>query len=358
MMRLAIQLRIPSSYQKKCQIFCHVPFFVLEFIFVDYSLIVSFFKKLFIACLVLLLLFMSRVTGLSPKRTSQVLPEDIIFFIVRVIKKKQELRFLSDDFVRTQLFSFLERNPKLILEFTKGMNIRSKGYKIMIKEVRALLRRAYGLFRNDSQLVKSRLLVDSLENASSFKRKKLIEEILQLHSSTRERFSYYKRLYKDIFAITGKPQTILDLGCGLNPFSIDLMRLRRLHYYAYDLSEIEVSLLERFFFILYRLNSLFRGEAKIVDISTENFYSPSVDVCFLFKMTDVLDEGKGHKKTELLMQSLRAKHIVVSFATRTMSGKMMTAPRRRWMEWLCNRRGWSFQILTYPTEIFYVISKE
>ena len=84
---------------------------------------------------------------------------------------------------------------------------------------------------------------------------------------------------------------------------------------------------------------------------------PPADLCFLFKMTEVLDQGKGHIATEAVLKAIPAKHIVVSFSTRTMSGKAMTAPRRRWMEWLCQRLHYQYTILEFGNEILYVVKK-
>jgi len=84
---------------------------------------------------------------------------------------------------------------------------------------------------------------------------------------------------------------------------------------------------------------------------------PSVDVAFLFKMTDMIDQGKGHKKTEELLKAIPAKWIVASFPTKTMSGKRMNVPHRNWMEWLCRRLGWSYEIIEFTNELFYVIGK-
>ena len=81
------------------------------------------------------------------------------------------------------------------------------------------------------------------------------------------------------------------------------------------------------------------------------------DVCFLFKMTDVLDKNKGHKATEEMLKRIPAEYVVVSFATKTMSGKKMTAPRRNWMEWLCKRLRYEYTILEFPNELFYVVKK-
>ncbi|MBI4983336.1 hypothetical protein HZC32_01720 [Candidatus Woesearchaeota archaeon] len=77
----------------------------------------------------------------------------------------------------------------------------------------------------------------------------------------------------------------------------------------------------------------------------------------MFKITDILDEGKGHKKTEDLLKAVPARFVAISFPTLTMSGKPMTAPRRSWMEWLCRRLEYSYKILVLSNEIIYVIKK-
>ena len=82
-----------------------------------------------------------------------------------------------------------------------------------------------------------------------------------------------------------------------------------------------------------------------------------VDVCFLFKMTDVLDRGKGHKVTELVIRNVPARYVVLSFPTHTMSGKKMNVPVRNWVQWMCKRLGYKYTILEFETEIFYVVEK-
>jgi 16S rRNA (guanine(1405)-N(7))-methyltransferase len=46
-----------------------------------------------------------------------------------------------------------------------------------------------------------------------------LEHVLKMHASTRERLplSAMDAMYAQIFAATGKPQSVLDLACGLNP---------------------------------------------------------------------------------------------------------------------------------------------
>ncbi len=262
--------------------------------------------------------------------------------LVADIKKKKELRELNDDFVLQYLKDYFKDKKKF------SFNKRSKQYKTAIKEIRAKLRRVYGLFREQEDLKRREELIDQLLSG----KKKLIPEILKTHSSTKERLDFYPELYKKVFTITGKPQSIIDLGCGINPFSIPFMKLKELEYYAYDLSEDEIEYLNRFFKFLK-----IKGKAEILDMF--NFsHLPEADVCFMFKMTDVLDKGKGHKITEKVIKLIPAQFVVVSFLTHTMSGKKMNFPRRKWFELMCKRLKYEFNLIEFSNELFYAVKKK
>jgi len=62
----------------------------------------------------------------------------------RNIKKKKELREISDIFIDQILVKYFTQQPKLMLVLDKP---KSSKYKKIVKEVRAKLRRVYGLFR-------------------------------------------------------------------------------------------------------------------------------------------------------------------------------------------------------------------
>lgn len=282
-----------------------------------------------------------------------MLDQERIAVLIREIKKKKELQSINDNFVEEYLSKCLVQEPKVLKSLQENFNPRSKAYVSIIKAVRSRLRRVYGLFRDDPAQRKK--LVQELLKAPKEKRPKIIDEILATHSSTKERLSFYDALYSKLFAITGKPKTILDLGCGINPFSFPYMGLLECSYYAYDINEEEINNINQYFQSLCRENSSFLGKAMMADILKVKL--PKADICFLFKMTDVVDRGKGHKKTEELLKKIPAKYVVVSFATKTMSGKAMTAPRRKWVEWLCKRLGYEFTILEFSNELFYVVEK-
>jgi len=276
-----------------------------------------------------------------------------IALLIQEIKKKKELQSIDDHFVEESLRKYLQQEPKIMKALQENFNPKSKAYAAVIKQLRSQLRKVYGLFRDDPGERKK--LVQELLAAPKQKRNQLLTQILSTHSSTQERLPWYEKLYSKIFSIAGKPKTILDLGCGINPFSVSYMNLEKCLYYAYDINAEEIASVNHYFHLLHQENSSFTGKALVADIKKAEF--PKVDLCLLLKMTDVIDQGKGHKKTEELLTRIPAKYIVVSFATKTMSGKEMTAPRRSWMEWLCKRLGWEYTILEFPNEILYVIKK-
>ena len=141
------------------------------------------------------------------------------------------------------------------------------------------------------------------------------------------------------------------MGAGVNPLSYNYLKTN-LEYYAYDLSKEEVKIINRFF-----KEKKIKGNAKILDLLNINKIKqlPKVDLAFLFKMTDVLDKGKGHKTSEDIIKAIPTKHVVVSFPTLTISGKPMNHPRRGWIEMMCKRLNYNFKVLTFENEIFYVI---
>jgi 16S rRNA (guanine(1405)-N(7))-methyltransferase len=268
--------------------------------------------------------------------------------IIDDIKKKKEFSGLNNNLVVDRLNETLRQNPKLN-EFL--VRDRSEGYKKIVKLTREKLHKAYGVFQeNKSQVQK---LLDELQSTENE------HEIFSIHRmllssvlSTKERLEFYEEMYKGIFELTGWPRSILDLGCGFNPMSFPFMGVDEVDYYAYDINEEDVEILNRYFGIM---GDDISGKARLFKFGDSTQF-PKADVCFLFKVLDILD-AKGHKKSEELIESLDCKWIVASFSTKTVSGRPMEHAHRGWMDQMLKRRGHEFKILEFENEIFYVIKK-
>ena len=285
--------------------------------------------------------------------------------LIKDILKKKELSSLDPLFVEYQIKQYFSQNPKAIQFVPENQIVKkSKEYKQIIKDIRHTLRRFHGLFQTKKTQNNFQVILEMLDTAkNSPDLAKVAQEILSIHASTLERTPFYKQIYHEIFSITGIPKSIIDLGCGLNPASIVFMHIieeqKKLDYLAYDINVKERELLTAFFEKAHTLNPYVKGSSKYLNfLETQELHKiPKADVCFLFKVTDIADQGKGHKKSEEIIKAIKSKFVVLSFPTKTMSGKKMTAPYRNWVKYLCNRLGYSFHILEYPTEIVYVIEK-
>lgn len=316
--------------------------------------------------------------------------------LLRTIAQKRELRQLAPAVIEQELERYLQQEGKVRRELEYNFHQRAAIFHTVVKEVRSRLRRSYGLFQHQHrgkekkrmdllqklfQALKghsSRTEVRSYspfmsQSAGNKKRETLsstlltspgtamviLKEILESHASTKERLPFYRELYLKIFSVTGKPASILDLGCGLNPFSLPFMKLDSCKYYAFDIGTEDLRNINHFFSWWERRHHKFQGRAAMLDITRSDLSAlPRTDLCFLFKVTDILDQGKGHTATEKVILAIPAKYIILSFSTITMSGRPMTAPQRRWVELLCKRLGFFSTVISFPTEIFYVIKKE
>jgi 16S rRNA (guanine(1405)-N(7))-methyltransferase len=252
--------------------------------------------------------------------------------LVSEIKKSKKYKDISEEVIASKVELYLKKN-------------KNPDKKIALKDIKASLHKVHGSFRFQDK------------NLDSLLEKKDFIGILDKNRSTKERLLDFEAIYDKIFAITGRPRAIMDLGCGLNPCSIPLMKLNYiLEYYAYDINKSEINFLNKFF-KTFNIN----GVAQPLDLANiENVKElPEAEVCFMFKLVDILEQD-GHKYSEEMIKVLSEKcdFIVVSFATSTVSGRMMNFPQRGWIERMLTRIEMKFKRIEFRNELFYVIAKK
>jgi hypothetical protein len=266
--------------------------------------------------------------------------------LIAKIKEKKEFTGIEDRFIRTEIIKYFEKNPKA-MQAASEERTRSEEYKKTIKHVRAVLRRVYGVF-----------LTKATEDREKYLAEERYDKLLETHLSTKERILIYPTIYEKIFAITGKPTVILDLGCGLSPLSYPYMKVDA-EYYASELNKSDCEFLGKCF-----KKMGITGKAIALDL-IEAAKNPSLlkvfpkaDVCFLFKILDEVERKKGRKASEALIKNIDADWLVISFATKKVTGKPMKFPYRRWLEQMLIRLGHEFKIIKESNEIFYVVRKQ
>jgi len=287
-------------------------------------------------------------------KTNQILIKKIL----EQVKKHKKYSSISDDVVLDEIKKHLKSNPDLTLIEGKVESIRKPSgcLRQLIKDIRKELHLSYSSFQTKKKSQRQRYLQELKENSDNWIDDESTKKLLSITLSTKERLNDYKKLYKQIFEITGKPSSIIDLGCGLNPISFPYMRLERVKYLAFDIDEDDKNFLNDYFKIVnsHKLS----GRAEILNLRNTSSVSnlPTTDIIFLFKVIDVIDK-KNHKLSEEIIKKLikKSKFIVASFATKTITRKKMNFPKRKWFELMLSRNNLKFKTIETENEIFYVI---
>jgi len=188
--------------------------------------------------------------------------------------------------------------------------------KERIKAVKNTLHSMFGAYLSQDIFKKACKMMDEIDSGVNIEK---VEKILQLHASTKERLPHMHAIYEFIFASTGQVNSVLDLACGFNPFSIGVYQKNKCqklpsYYYAFDIDNRIADLNNRYLSYI-GLPTL----AGCCDLICET-PKVEVDVVFLFKILPLIErQDKGRAAS--LLGEIRAKHIVVTYPTRSLSGK-------------------------------------
>ena len=172
-----------------------------------------------------------------------------------------------------------------------------------------------------------------------------LTEILKRHASTRERLplSAMDALYAKIFETTGRPASILDLACGLNP--VYLLHRFDCDVVGVDISKSCVSLIP---------NGVWGDLLCENAIPQERFH-----IALLFKILPLLDRQREGSAMAVL-NAVNAKYLVVSFPTRTLGGRNvgMEDNYTAWMEAHMPENRTVAARFTTENELYYVLKEK
>ena len=175
---------------------------------------------------------------------------------------------------------------------------------------------------------------------------------MRLHASSRERVDHVAAFYDGILAVTGRPRVLLDIACGLNPLALPWMGLAAgAHVIAYDADQRVARLLNGFFASLP-----WQADAVVHDVLA----APPVeraDVALLLKAVPCLEQQvKGGAMA--LVAALAADWVVVSFPTRTLSGRQVAmAAHYETLYGPALRRYGAVEVRRFPGELVFLLDK-
>ncbi len=205
--------------------------------------------------------------------------------------------------------------PETIRRIWEECQGRYRREKDAQKAVREQLHGITGAFWNEGEY---RHALDLLEGGDW-------EKLLPLHASTRERMPLERMddTYGRLWKICNEPQSILDLACGLNPVYL-AYRHPTTPVDAIDINGQCVRLLQR----------LPNVRAKLGDLLCENGIPVEHHhIALLFKVLPLLERQK-RGSAAAVMACINAQYLVVSFPTRSLSGRNvgMEEHYSRWMQ--------------------------
>jgi 16S rRNA (guanine(1405)-N(7))-methyltransferase len=185
----------------------------------------------------------------------------------------------------------------------------------------------------------------------------LCRTAMEWHASTRERLPILDRFYAAIFAITGVPESIVDLACGLNPLAFPWMGLADgATYVACDIDSGLVGFVAGFLDLLG-----VEHRVRLCDVVASP-PNACCDVALLLKSVPCLDQQDPTTAVRVL-SAIDARHYVITFPTQSLGGrgKGMARNYRTRFEALRTELGWESRHvdeIELPGELIFIVKRE
>jgi 16S rRNA (guanine(1405)-N(7))-methyltransferase len=192
---------------------------------------------------------------------------------------------------------------------------RSRNADDAVKRVKRRLHQAVGAFRGARRadpLASIRAAWNGDLADASFRA--ACAAALATHASTAERVAHLDRFYAGIWARTGVPTRLIDLGCGLGPLALPWMGIGSAHYVATDVDRRVLETVRAFLELVAQPYEVVASDAVAGAPPTP------ADVALLLKLVTTLDRQDGGAATRLLA-GLPVRRAVVSFPARSLGGR-------------------------------------
>ncbi len=223
---------------------------------------------------------------------------------------------IYEDLMQAPKFSSL--HPDFLNRMAAWAAPRYKSYKEALQAAKRKIHQVFGMYLKDDRSIRQAgKLIDQLSSSSSEEEvHSVCRKILSMHSSSNERLGQIEHyFFSSIWSITGSPEHVLDLACGFNPFTLPWMGLtKNACYQAMDVDRSMIVLISAFL-SKYSLNA----GTVWVDI-VENPPAMPTDVALFLKSFPCFEQQEKNSGFTIL-NSLKAKWVVLSFPILTLGGK-------------------------------------
>jgi 16S rRNA (guanine(1405)-N(7))-methyltransferase len=218
-------------------------------------------------------------------------------------------------------------------------------------EVKRKLHQIWGAYFTRPNFEKLLAKVEA-EKIAGLEPQTIIKPLLLLQTSTSERIPVLPDFYTRIFEVTGMPKKVVEYGCGVNALSY-LWMPKGIQYVGMDVDTDLMNFLNGVFRLL-RLEQ--NASVQLGDI-LEDAFLPG-DVSLLLKVL-VIFERQREGSSSAILEALPSRYVVVSFPTRSLSGKErgMKKHYTELFTGLVSGRGWRMETVEFESELVFVVDK-
>lgn len=186
--------------------------------------------------------------------------------------------------------------------------------KEAVKATKNKLHQVAGMFAEEKPAYRT-WLEELRQTSGVSETPEVLASIMSYHASTRERLPILDPFYATIFAGLHPIHSVLDVACGLNPLAIPWMELAPgATYHAVDIYDDMMGFLQSAFDVMG-----VKGKAESRDVVAD-CPDDAVDVALVLKAIPCLEQ-LDKQAGRILLDTIRARHVVVSFPTRTVGGR-------------------------------------
>lgn len=242
-------------------------------------------------------------------------------------------------------------NPDTVLDLIQQETSRHPSEKAVYKIVRRKLHNIIApyLGEPDYAALSKRLAAMGHPSLDSPDLRDLALTVLQGHASTAERIPHLQTFYERLFAVTGKPASILDLACALHPLAFPWMDLPlSTQYHAYDIVQPRLDFINQFFSKL--------GSTPLAENRDILIHPPEInaDLGIFFKEAHRFEKRRpGCNRA--FWASLKVEYLAISLPTQNLAGTHSLLDQHRDLVYANLPECSDVQELLFENEIIFVV---
>ncbi len=221
------------------------------------------------------------------------------------------------------------------------------------KTARKKLHQIYGAYFNQgSASTFEKTVLNKPEDPAGIKT--FCHELMGLHSSSQERQEDLATFYGKIFEITGIPERMIDLACGLNPLSYPWIHEHgTIPYIGYDIDQKTTRLMND---LLVSFD--YPVEIRFNDLFLNIPEHKATDLVMLLKALPCLEQQEKGISVKLLTE-IKCQYLVVSFPSKSLGGKSkgMEANYESFLSSVVDETSHTAHKITFEREIVYVLER-